>query len=100
TLHPPKSVTVSIFSCSQSASRSVAEGLGRGSVSVHFSTGVPCQLFFEEPEKLATGQWESIIMHAGQADDVVDVLDRVSDWPAGKRLAWAQKILQTLEGDL
>jgi len=39
-------------------------------------------------------------MPATEADEVVDVLTRVSTWPAAKRLALARELLQTLSGDL
>ncbi len=39
-------------------------------------------------------------MPATEADEVVDVLTRVSAWPVAQRLALARELLQTLSGDL
>ena len=39
-------------------------------------------------------------MPATAADEVVDVLTRVSTWPAAKRLALARELLQALSLDL
>ncbi|CAN5819325.1 hypothetical protein BH23PLA1_BH23PLA1_27590 [soil metagenome] len=36
-------------------------------------------------------------MSSPQAEDVAEVLDHISDWPARKRLSLARKILETLE---
>lgn len=39
-------------------------------------------------------------MSTVQSENVVEVLSRVSGWPAESRLTLARRVLETLEGDL